>query len=113
MGLNLSHSFNKTQTTTKPLRIISKTSIKTRITPQYLKFEILKLDDLYHFEAPKIKYQFIYDKVPFKFNDYFEYSPKVSPYITRNLSKNNLVLPRFKNSRIQRSIKYAGVKVWN
>ena len=29
------------------LRIISETLIKTRITPQYFKFEILKLNDLF------------------------------------------------------------------
>ena len=44
----------------------------------------------------KIMYQFIYDKVLFKFNDYFEYSSEVSLYITCNLSKNNLFLPVLK-----------------
>ena len=61
----------------------------------------------------KIMYRFIYDKVSLKFNNYFEYSSEVSTYTTRNLSKNNLFLPRFKNSTTQRSIKYVGVKVWN
>ena len=32
----------------KPLRIISKTKIRGRITPQYYKYEILKLEDLYN-----------------------------------------------------------------
>ena len=59
----------------------------------------------------KIIYQFIYNKVPFKFNNYFEYSSKVSTYITRYLSKNNLFLPRFKNSKAHSSLKYVGVKV--
>ena len=49
----------------------------------------------------------------FEFKDYFEYSSEVSTDITRNLFKNNLVLPRSKNSRTQRSIKYVGVKLWN
>ena len=61
----------------------------------------------------KIMYQFIYDKNPFKFNDYFEYPSEVSIYTICNLAKNNLFLPRFKNSRTQRYIKYAVVKVWN
>ena len=95
----------------KALRIISKTPIKTRITSLYLKFKILKLDDLCHYQMVKTMYQFICDKVPYKLNDYFEYSSKVSTYITRNLSKNNLLLPRFKNSRTQRFVKYVGVKV--
>ena len=36
--------------------------INTRITRQYLKLKILRLDDLYHFEMAKIMYHFIYDK---------------------------------------------------
>ena len=32
----------------KPLRIISKTKLRGRITPQYYKYEILKLEDLYN-----------------------------------------------------------------
>ena len=37
----------------KATRIIPKIPIKTKITPQNLKFEILKLDDLHHFEMAK------------------------------------------------------------
>ena len=57
----------------KALRIIYKTPIITRITSQYLKLKILKLDNLYQFEMAKLMQQFIYNKVFFKLNDYFEY----------------------------------------
>ena len=42
----------------KALRIISKTKIRGRIPPQYYKYEILKLEDLYNFEIAKLMYQF-------------------------------------------------------
>ena len=48
---------------------------------------MLKLDDLYHFKMAKMMCQFIYDKVLFKCNDYFEYSSEASTNITRNLSE--------------------------
>ena len=66
LGLNLSHSFNESKNQqNKSLRFILKTPIKSKITPQYLKSEILKLDDLYHFEMAKLMYQFVFHKVLF------------------------------------------------
>ena len=61
----------------------------------------------------KVMYQFIYDKVPFKFNDYFKYSSEVSTNISRNVFKNSLFFPPFKLSKTQRFIKFVSVKVWN
>ena len=43
----------------KALRIISKTKIRGKISPQYYKYEILKLEDLYNFEIAKLMYQYI------------------------------------------------------
>ena len=53
----------------------------------------------------KLMYQFIYNKLLFKFNDYFEFSSEVLTYITQNLFKNNLFLLQIKSSRTQRFIK--------
>ena len=55
----------------KALRIIFKTPIKIRITPQNLKLEILKLYDLDPFEKAKLLCHFIYNKVSSEFNDIF------------------------------------------
>ena len=51
----------------KALRIIFKTKIRGRITPQNYKFEILKLEDLYNFEIAKLMYQFTHSKLPLNF----------------------------------------------
>ena len=53
----------------------------------------------------KLMYQFIFNKVSFKSNDYFAYLFEVSTYTTRNLSENNPFLPRLNNLRTQPSIK--------
>ena len=97
----------------KALTIISKTKIRGKITPQYYKYEILKLEDLYNFEIAKLMYQFTHSKLPLNFNHYFAYSSDVSSYSTRHTSSNDIFFPRFMSSKTQHSIKYIGAKIWN
>ena len=97
----------------KALRIISKTKIRSRITPQYYKYEILKLKDLYNFETAKLVYQFTHSKLPLNFKNYFAYLSDVSSYSTCHTSSNDMFLPRFMSSKTLHSIKYIGAKIWN
>ena len=98
----------------KAVRIISRTSIKDRITPNYHRLEILKLDDLYTLEIAKLMYQFTQNKFPDTFDHYFTYSSDVSKHYTRHVSQeDHIFLNRFATSRIQHTIKYIGVKIWN
>ena len=97
----------------KALRIISKTKIRGRITPQYYKHEILKLEDLYNFEIAKLMYQISHSKSPLNFKYYFAYSSDVSSYSTRHTSSNDIFLPRFISSKTHHSIKYIRAKIWN
>ena len=97
----------------KALRIISKTKIRGKMTPQYYKYEILKLENLYNFEIAKLMYQFTPSKLPLNFNHYFAYLSDVSSYSTRHTSSNDIFLLRFMSSKIQHSIKYIGAKIWN
>ena len=88
----------------KALRIISKTKIRGRITPQYYKYKILKLEDLYSFEIAKLMYQFTHSKLPLNFKHYFAYSSDVSSYSTRHTSSNDIFLSRSMSSKTQHSI---------
>ena len=98
----------------KAVRIISKTSIKDRITPNYHRLEILKLDDLYTLEIAKLIYQFTQNKLPDTFDHYFTYSSDVSKHYTRHVSQeDHIFLNRFATSRTHHTIKYIGVKIWN
>ena len=103
---NYFHSVNKA------LRIISKTKIRGRIMPQYYKYEILKLEDLYKFEMAKLMYQFTHSKLSLNFNHYFAYSSDVSSYSTRHTSSNDIFLLQFMSSKTQHSINI-GAKIWN
>ena len=67
--------------------IISRTSIKDKITPNYHRLEILKLDDLYILEIAKLMYQFTQNKLPDTFDHYFTYSSDVSKHCTRHALK--------------------------
>ena len=96
------------------LRIISKKSIRDRITPQYHQFEILNFDDLHTYKIAEFMSQFNPNKLPDNFNHYFSYSSNVSHYTTRQSEQSTtMFLPRFITTRTQRSIKFIGTKIWN
>ena len=97
----------------KALRIISTCPIRSSITPQYYKFKVLKLKDLYNLEIVKFMHKFSHKKLPINFNDYFNCISEVSSQKTRHVSDNNIFLPRAHTSRSQRSIKCTRAKIWN
>ena len=51
--------------------------------------------------------------LPQCFSNFFTKVGPVNTPTTRSSNPNNLYIPCYKTSRIQRSIKYQGVKVWN
>ena len=95
----------------KALRIILKCPIRSNKTPQYYKFKILKLEDLYNLEIAKFMHKFSPKKLPINFNDYFNCISEVSSHKTRHVSDKNIFLLRAHTSRSQRSIKYTGAKI--
>ena len=54
----------------RTIRIVTKSKIKDRITPQYVHLGILKLNNLYNFEIAKFMYQHVHDKLLLQFNHY-------------------------------------------
>ena len=58
-------------------------------------------------------HQFTHRKTPSTFNTYFSYTMNVSSRLTRQAYNNNIFLPRFRNLRCQRSLKYIGPNIWN
>ena len=97
----------------KVIRIIAKAPLRSKLTPQYKKYQILKLEDLCLLEIGKIMYLFSHDKLSTRFCHYFYDSANSYTYTTRNSSINSLYLTRSTTARTQRTIKYIGVKVWN
>ena len=59
-------------------------------------------------------YKFIGKQLPVQFDNYFDNVHAIHKRSTRTSQmKNQLYIPRFRTNRLQRSIKYRGVKVWN
>ena len=97
----------------KAVRLIFRLPLSEKITPFYLKLNLLKLDDLYLFEISKIMYQHKHKMIPDHFTDYFCNTTKNHSHYTRHSSKDTVYLARYTSSRTQKSIKYVGAKVWN
>ena len=75
---------------------------------------MLKLLDLYKFETAKLVHDYMNSKLPLSFSDYFNESCDVSNRsASTSVNPYNLYKPLYRNNRLQRSIKYQGVKIWN
>ena len=74
----------------------------------------LQIDDWFKFEIAIFVFKLNRNSVPISFSNFFKKTSDVSKRITRQSSKSsNLYIPRYRSNRLQRSIKYQGVKVWN
>ena len=77
-------------------------------------FRILQIDDLLKDEIAKFVHCNITNKSPNSFRKYFCKTAEYSSRVTRQSSDNsNLYIPRYRTNKLQRCIKYQGVKIWN
>ena len=97
----------------KAVKIISGGKWHDRIMPFYAKLNILKLNDLIHFEKACFLFKHKFLKLPRKFNNYFNFTSNTHEKYTGGSSYDNYFLPFYRNKKLQRSIKYQGPKTWN
>ena len=97
----------------KAVKILSKAHPRERVNPWYHKLNILKIDNLFQFEIAKLMYQYIHNKLPHCFCNYFANLSDSHHYTTRNSSKHNLQLPRFSTFKTQKSFRFVGAKIGN
>ena len=104
-----------------PLKSLQNRAIKllsgaTRFQSAHLLYKdhnILNLNSLSQ-ETAKFMYKFINKQLPVQFDNYFNSVVAINKRSTRALQKKiQLYIPRFRTNRLQRSIKYREVKVWN
>ena len=85
--------------------------------PYYVRFNILKLQDLYIVETAKIVYNYIHrpSMLPPSFLNYFNRAHLISQRSSRSTTTHRdlLHIPLLRTKKMQRSIKYQGVKIWN
>ena len=98
----------------KAVKLIGRGNYLNRATPYYSKLNILKLPDLYKFETAKFVYRFMHNTLSQSFSDFFVEASEISGRTTRSSGNcHSLYIPRYNTNRLQRSIKYQGVKIWN
>ena len=97
----------------KAVSAINKQRSSDRITPIYRRLQVLKINDLYKLETAKFMHQFFDKSLPASFEKYFTRTTFVHRYTTRTSERNDYFLPHFSTSRLQRSTRFSGVKIWN
>jgi len=99
----------------KAVKLIGGGTFYDNATPFYSKLNVLKLFDLYKLGIGKLMHRFVHNSLPPSFTDYFKRSSNISTRTTRSTTKpnNNLYIHRYKTNRMQRSIKFQSVKIWN
>ena len=105
--------FTKLQLQNKAIRVISNSSIKTSITPQFYKLGVLKIHELYELEIAKLMHQHSRGMLPSIFYSLLQKFSNKHTRQTRATTNHNLHAPRYSTNRSQKSIKYQGAKLWN
>ena len=83
-------------------------------TTAYKRLKILKINESVKFEIGKFLHRHFNNKLPLNFQNYFVALNQIHTRDTRRrMTGCNYRNPLYKTSRMQRSIKYKGVIVWN
>ena len=95
-------------------RAVASFHYRDEVNSYYNQFKILQIDDPLKYEIAKFVHCNITNKTPKSFRNYFCKTVEHSSRVTRQSSDNsNLYIPRYRTNKLQRCIKYQGVKVWN
>lgn len=98
----------------KAVRIVAGGNWSDHVTPFYKKLNILKIKDLYNYEIAKFMHKYHNKSLPGTFATYLKKCNNVYSRTTRNAVNHDCYfVPRYNTSKLQRCIKYTGVKIWN
>ena len=98
----------------RAIRAVARCHYRDEVKLFYNQFRILQIDDLLKCEIAKFVHCKITNKTPNSFRNYFCKTAEYSSRVTRQSSDNsNLYIPRYRTNKLQRCIKYQGVKIWD
>ena len=95
------------------MKIITKSNPREKVLPLFKKHGILTLDNLFTYEMAALMFKYRSNNVPYNLSQYFRLTSDIHKLKTRSCSSDTYYLPRFKTNKLQHSIKFTGVKVWN
>ena len=106
------HKLQKLQN--KALKAIFNAPYRSPAKPLYTQLNILQIRNVYKHEIAKFMFNCNKTLTSTPFSNFFQKTNQVSNRSTRLLAEqDNLYIPRYRNNRLQRRIKYEGVKIWN
>ena len=101
----------------KVVKLVGGGAFQDRAAPFYYKLNISKFTGLYKIEVSKLVYNLVHRPrhLPNNFSKYFEKSCKISQRSTRSTTQESdlLYIPRLRSNRLQNSVRYQCVKIWN
>ena len=113
-GIHISNMSKSYILQNKAIKLICDGKKSDHETRYYSKLNILKLQNLCKYEVAKIVFRFSQDNFPPTLQCLFS---KTSEIFFRNTRSStniyNLYILRYMTTRLQKSIKYQGVKIWN
>ena len=113
LGWHVSTYFQKLQILqNKALRGISGSHYQAETNPIYHQLKVLKIKDLYKYEVTQFVFSCLKNKAQNFFSKYFTRTNQVSSRHTRQSLRNNkLYIARYCSNKLQRCMKYQGVKI--
>ena len=98
----------------KAVRLIAGFDDKHPTSTIYKSYNILKLDDMVKLQIAMFVHRHFNNDIPSNLRGYFTNVNKYHSIATRRQTIGyNYHIPRYRSSKLQRSIKYLGVSVWN
>ena len=98
----------------KALKAICNAPYRSPAKPFYAQLNISQIEDVYKYEIAKFIFNFNKILAPSPFSNFFQKTNQVSNRSTKlSAEQDNLYIPRYRNNRLQRCIKYQAVRILN
>ena len=97
----------------RSIRLLTGSGYREHTNPLFYRAKCLKLNDIYSLETAKLMYKIHNNVLSFTNSDKFNLIKNCYTHKTRLTHKNNCFLPRTRTRLGQKSLSFAGIKIWN
>ena len=97
----------------RSIRLLTESGYREHTNPLFYRAKCLKLKDIYSLETAKLMYKIHNNVLSFANSDKFNLIKNCYTHKTRLSHKNNFFLPRTRTRLEQKSLSFAGIKIWN
>ena len=94
-------------------KMLTGSGYREHTNPLFYRAKCLKLKDIYSLETAKLMYKIYNNVLSFANSDKFNLIKNCYTHKTRLNHKNNFFLPRTRTRLGQKSLSFAGIKIWN